>query len=260
MRTIAPNEGTVPTVTHQFAEPPPTAWHGPRLSSRVGWVRGTAIGFRGFASAEEAAQAARVAYRTLAGRLEFRVGGRPYRSDIGAVSLDGNIVIAGRLPIARVVTPEEDRGAEGGYAFEIQAPVIAGEDEMHRAALAIYRTLRRSGVRWQMFGRHEAKTARLHSSAAVSHSRSPADAAAFSGSRRRALELLPAVRRKLSERLATIAVIAALFVMVAVVDRLIGEPSPNAVPLWLVAVAGAGSALVAMLVGRIQPRAGGNRR
>jgi hypothetical protein len=260
MRTIAPNEATVPTVTHQFAEPPPTAWHGPRLSSRVGWVRGTAIGFRGFASAEEAAQAARVAYRTLAGRLELRVGGRPYRSDIGAVSLDGNTVLAGRLPIARVVTPDEDRESAGGYGLEIQAPVRAGENEMHRAALAIYRTLRRSGVRWQMFGRHEAKTARLHSPAAESHSRPAAGAAASARMGWRALDLPPAVRRKLSERLATMAVIAALFVMVAGVDRLIGDPSPNPVPLWLVAVAGGGSALVAMLVGRLQPRPGRNRR
>ena len=114
-----------------------------------------------------------------------------------------------------------------------------------------------------MFGRHEAKTARLHSPAAESHFRSAAGAAVSSRTGWRALDLPPAVRRKLSERLATIAVIAALFVMVAGVDRLIGDPSPNSVPLWLVAVAGRGSALVAMvamLVRRLQPRPGRNRR
>jgi hypothetical protein len=132
----------------------------------VGWVRGWALGFRGFASESEAAGAAWVAYRTLARRLARRHGGRPAPIDAEPLSLgqdgDGMVILASGRPIATLVLPGVDSlSAPDSFGFEIQGPLPADELSMRSLAYRIYRTLRKSGARWAMWERRRVNQRRV---------------------------------------------------------------------------------------------------
>src|SRR3712207_2312143 len=75
----------------------------------VGWVKGPAIGFRGFANENEAAGAAWVAHRTLARRLARRHGGPVPPIDVEPLSLvqdgDRSVILASGRSIATLVRP-----------------------------------------------------------------------------------------------------------------------------------------------------------
>lgn len=146
---LAPNSMSLPPPRRDL-----DLFDGTRL---VGWVNGTAIGFRGFANENEAAGAAWVAHRTLARRLARRHGGAMPPVDVEPLSIarddDRVIIRASGRPIATLVLPgaESPSGPES-FGFEIQVPPAAA-DELSVRSLAhrIYRTLRKSGARWAMW-------------------------------------------------------------------------------------------------------------
>lgn len=136
--------------------PPPTAWDlidGDRI---VGWATEKTVGFRGFADEAEAAHAAWVAYRTVARRLARTRGARPI--PIGTERLtvqrreDHEVVLAAGRPIARLVRPGGDsRSGPESVGFEIEIPEPADELRVRAMAHLVYRTLRKSGLRWALW-------------------------------------------------------------------------------------------------------------
>ncbi|HEY0970255.1 MAG TPA: hypothetical protein VGE02_04665 [Gemmatimonadales bacterium] len=146
-----------PLVTTYMATPPPT----PRLDmadgdTAIGWIDGMAIGFCGFHDEAEAAHAAWVAYRTMSRRFARGGGHRMPPIDIESVSLDRSgeveMILAGGRPIATLVRPGADsRSGPDSFGFELQAPTPADELTMRSTAYLVYRTLRRSGIRWAMW-------------------------------------------------------------------------------------------------------------
>jgi len=143
-------------VRERLALPPPlslTLHDGDRT---VGWVRGDTVGFRGFAHETEAAHAAWVAYRALARRLARTHGTRPPPIDIEPLTLqrrgDEESILAGGRPIATLVRPGPDSpsGADS-FGFQIGVPHPADELRVRALGHLMYRTLRRSGVRWAMW-------------------------------------------------------------------------------------------------------------
>lgn len=142
----------------RFAVPPPYA---PDRASmdlmdadrRVGWINGDRVGFRGFATDEEAAHAAWVAHRTLTRRLARSHNLRPVPigSEPLAVQRDGDdeLIVASSGPVATLIRPELDGPAgHDSYGFELSVPQPADEVLVRAMAHLIYRTLRKSGVRW----------------------------------------------------------------------------------------------------------------
>lgn len=122
----------------------------------VGWVATDVVGFRGFADEAEAAHAAWVAYRTLARRLARTHGIRPLPIDIEPITLEhrghDEIVISGGRKIATLVRPgvASLSGADS-FGFEIRVPAPASELQVRAMAYLMYRTLRKSGVRWALW-------------------------------------------------------------------------------------------------------------
>jgi hypothetical protein len=132
----------------------------------VGWVRGWTVGFRGFANESEAAGAARVAHRALARRLARRHGGPPAPIGVEPLALshagDRVAILAGGQPIATLVRPGvESLSGPDSFGFEIQVPVPADELLMRSLAYRIYRTLRKSGARWEMWDNRRVNTRRV---------------------------------------------------------------------------------------------------
>src|SRR5512132_1086655 len=143
-------------VRERLALPPPlslTLHDGDRT---VGWVRGDAVGFHGFADATEAAHAAWVAYRALARRHARTHGTRPPPIDTEPLALhrrgDEESILASGRPIATLVRPDPD-GSSGAdsFGFEIRVPHPADELRVRALGHLMYRTLRKSGVRWAMW-------------------------------------------------------------------------------------------------------------
>ncbi len=132
----------------------------------VGWVRGWAVVFRGFANESEAAGAAWVTYRALARRLAHRHGGPPAPTGVEPLALshagDPVAILAGGQPIATLVRPGvESLSGPDSFGFEIQVPVPADELFMRSLAYRIYRTLRKSGARWAMWENRRATARRV---------------------------------------------------------------------------------------------------
>jgi len=152
-----------PTATRTpscLATPPPVALdlsHAGHAGRPVGWVRGAAIGFLGFASNVEAAHAAWVAYRALAQRLAKAGGRRPIPVDIGRLTLsrsgDVDLVMASGDPIATLLRPGPGSRSGDSFGFEIRVPAPTYETRMRGMAYLAYRTMRKSGVRWALWGR-----------------------------------------------------------------------------------------------------------
>jgi len=122
----------------------------------AGWIDGNAVGFRGFGNETEAAHAAWVAHRTLARRLARSHGTRPVPVDIEPVTLqhvDGReMVLASGRPIAALIRPGPDsRSGADSFGFELSIPTPITELQVRGIAYLIYRTLRKSGIRWAMW-------------------------------------------------------------------------------------------------------------
>jgi hypothetical protein len=122
----------------------------------VGWVSGRTVGFRGFADEHEAAHAAWVAYRTLARRVARRRGTRPIPIDTVPVRLvwrDGReVILASGRAVATLIRPgAKSRSGAHSFGFEVEVPAPANELRVRAKAHLMYRTLRRSGIRWAMW-------------------------------------------------------------------------------------------------------------
>lgn len=122
----------------------------------VGWIDGDRVGFRGFADATEAAHAAWVAWRTLARRLARSHGTRPVPIDRAALALqrqgEREVILADDRPIATLVRPGA-LGQDGldTFGFEIRVPAPVDQIRVRSMAYLMYRTLRKSGVRWALW-------------------------------------------------------------------------------------------------------------
>lgn len=122
----------------------------------MGWIADARVGFRGFASAVEAAHAAWIAWRALQRRAARRLGARPVPVDEEPLTLrrvDGHeAILAGTRPIAILLRPGPDRRAgPDSFAFELQLPASTDEVGVRAEAYVVYRALRRSGVRWALW-------------------------------------------------------------------------------------------------------------
>ena len=121
----------------------------------VGWIDGTAVGFRGFGDASEALHAAWLAHRTVARRFARRDRRRPLPVDSEPLSLDRQgeteVVLAGGRPIAVLCRPDPAGRTGDGFGFELCVPPPADELTVRSTARLVYRTLRRSGIRWAMW-------------------------------------------------------------------------------------------------------------
>jgi hypothetical protein len=144
------NEQLIPA---RLAEPPPQfqldLLDGDRV---VGWINQHTIAFHGFADETEGGYAAWAAHRTLSWRLAVRAGRRRPPIDVEPLTLvrhDGDLFVhasAGRF--ARLLAPSEHRSS---WAFELTLPKPLAEVFVRAKAYAIYRMLRRSGIRWKMW-------------------------------------------------------------------------------------------------------------
>lgn len=141
---------------NQLGLPPPLAldlFDGDRV---VGWIAGDSVGFRGFANELEAANAAWIAYRTVARRLARRRGARPVAVDTEPLALvrrgDEEMILASGREVAMLVRPgAESRSGPDSFGFEIRIPPPGHELTVRAKAQLVYRTLRKSGVRWAMW-------------------------------------------------------------------------------------------------------------
>ena len=146
-------------ITNYLPEPPPVGRHfvldlldGDRV---VGWLRPDAIGFTGFANETEASHAAWVAYRALSRRLARRDGRRPVPIETEPLRLvpeqDGRIIAGSSDRIAKLVEPAVTDSRGNGFGFELRLDAPMDEISVRAKAHHIYRTLRRSGIRWSMW-------------------------------------------------------------------------------------------------------------
>lgn len=136
----------------RLAVPPPSTLHLNDAERTVGWINGDRVGFRGFATDEEAAHAAWVAYRTIRRRLARSHGLRPIPIGTEPLALqrdsDRWLIVASGGPIATLVEPDRAVTDDASYGFELAIPQPADEVLARAMAHLIYRTLRKSGVRW----------------------------------------------------------------------------------------------------------------
>lgn len=119
----------------------------------VGWIRGRSIGFRGFANETDAGTGAWVAYGTVARRLSRGTGGGPTPGAVEPLTFrqldEREIILATGREIGTLIRPGAgSRSGRDAFGFEIEIPAPADELRMRSMAHLIYRTLRRSGVRW----------------------------------------------------------------------------------------------------------------
>jgi hypothetical protein len=136
----------------QLAQPPTFTLDLLDGATMVGWLTPHAVGFRGFADEAEAMHAAWMAHRTLARRMARLEGRRPIPVDTEPLALKADdSVFASNERIATLVRPGVTPGSDDSFGFEL---ALAGPMEEVRArakAHLLYRTLRRSGLRWGMW-------------------------------------------------------------------------------------------------------------
>jgi len=145
-----------------------------------GWITEDTVGFRGFGDETEAVHAAWVAHRTIARRLARTQGGRPVPVDIEPLAIqrvDGReMILASGRPIATLVRPGADsRTGVDSFGFELPLPTPVMELQARGMAYLVYRTLRKSGIRWAMW-RPGAQPARERATARASVEAGPASA------------------------------------------------------------------------------------
>ena len=136
--------------------PPPLELDLVDAGRTVGWIASDTVGFHGFAGEEEAAHAAWVAHRTLARQIARTHGGRPVPVDTEPLSLqrsgERELILASGRPIATLVRPgAEDASGPDSVGFEIRIPDPADELRVRSLAYLMYRTLRKSGIRWALW-------------------------------------------------------------------------------------------------------------
>ena len=145
-----------PMVPSRMATPPPR-FDLVDGDTRIGWIDGLSLGFRGFGDEGEAAGAASVAYRTMARRFARKLGRRPPPIASGvmlSIGRNGEVehILADGRPIATLLRPGIDsRSGPEHFGFAMQVPVPASELTMRSTAHVVYRALRRSGIRWAMW-------------------------------------------------------------------------------------------------------------
>jgi hypothetical protein len=136
--------------------PPPLDFDLVDAGRSTGWIADNAVGFRGFGDETETAHAAWVAHRALARRLARTHGTRPVPADIEPLAIqrvDGKeMILASGRPIATLVRPGSDsRSGVDSFGFELLIPTPTTELEARALAYLMYRTLRKSGIRWAMW-------------------------------------------------------------------------------------------------------------
>lgn len=140
----------------QMALPPPTPADVTADGRVVGWLAADGIGFGGFAHEDEAMAAAWMAYRTLARGVARRDGTRLAPVDVEPLTVARHgareTIVAGTREIATLVRPLD--GAPSGrdsFGFELRVPGTHDAASLRATAFLLYRTLRRSGIRWAMW-------------------------------------------------------------------------------------------------------------
>jgi hypothetical protein len=138
-----------------LALPPPHSFQLIDAEHVVGWVKGVKVGFRGFLDEHEAAHAAWMAYRTVARRMARKYGTRRIPIDSEPLALarrsGEDAIHAGNREIATLVRPGDHRVGADSFGFEISIPSAADEVTIRAKAFLIYRTLRKSGLRWSLW-------------------------------------------------------------------------------------------------------------
>lgn len=140
-------------VTSQLAQPPTFELQLFDAERKVGWVSPYGLGFRGFASEEEAMHAAYLAHRTLSRRLAHRHGRRPIpvATEPLTVNSDDTLCAAGR-PIGAVVRPgPKSKSGLDSFGFELPFTDPVEEVTARSKCAHVYHALRRSGIRWAMW-------------------------------------------------------------------------------------------------------------
>lgn len=140
----------------RLALPPPIDVDLVDAGRTTGWITDDAVGFRGFGDETETAHAAWVGHRALARRLARTHGIRPVPVDIEPLSIqrvDGKeMILASGRPIATIVRPGPDsRSGVDSLGFELRIPSPITELEARALAYLVYRTLRKSGIRWALW-------------------------------------------------------------------------------------------------------------
>ena len=140
----------------RLALPPPLDLDLVDAGRAAGWIADNAVGFRGFGDETEAAHAAWVAHRTVARRLARTHGTRPVPVDIEPLAIQrierSEMILASGRPIAALVRPGPDgRSGVDSFGFELVIPTPTSELEVRAMAYLMYRTLRKSGIRWAVW-------------------------------------------------------------------------------------------------------------
>ena len=140
----------------RLALPPPLDLDLVDAGRAAGWIADNAVGFRGFGDETEAAHAAWVAHRTIARRLARTHATRPVPVDIEPLAIHriegSEMILASGRPIAALVRPGPDsRSGVDSFGFELMIPTPTTELETRAIAYLVYRTLRKSGIRWAMW-------------------------------------------------------------------------------------------------------------
>lgn len=161
--------------------PPPLTSALSDAGSVVGWVSDDTVGFRGFADETEAMAAAWMAFRTLARELARRHGTRPVPIDLEPLALarDGQreLILASGRSIATLIRPGDDsRSGPVSFGFELQVPASRDAARIRSMAFLLYRTLRRSGIRWAMWRPDDRGDARPRTGAAPGAAHAPGTA------------------------------------------------------------------------------------
>lgn len=145
----------------------------------VGWIVDDIVGFRGFADETDAAHAAWVSHRTLSRQLARTLGTRPVPVDTEPLTLERRgheeVILASARPIAVLVRPgAESASGPDSFGFEIRIPPPADELWVRSMANLLYRTLRKSGLRWALWmaGTRRAAGAAESTTAPASRARS----------------------------------------------------------------------------------------
>ena len=140
-----------------LAHPPPLSMNlldGDRL---VGWISDEAIAFQGFDDETEAVHAAWVAHKALVRRFARTHGTRVVESDPVRLALqrgdagEPDMIIANDRRIASLVRPGPDSRTGDSFGFELAVPTPTSPLRVRATAYRIYRTLRKSGVRWPLW-------------------------------------------------------------------------------------------------------------
>jgi hypothetical protein len=140
----------------RLALPPPLDLDLVDAGRAAGWIADNAVGFRGFGDETEAAHAAWVAHRTVARRLARTHGTRPVPVDSEPLAIRrierSEMILASGRPIAALVRPGPgSRSGVDSFGFELVIPAPTSELQVRAMAYLIYRTLRKSGIRWAMW-------------------------------------------------------------------------------------------------------------